>query len=129
MNWGMKMAEKERENKVLDALFQAARDAPPTPPDALLSRVLEDAIAVGNVPVAPRVLRTEPTPWRDFLRAVGGWPAMAGLTSAAVAGLWLGVAPPAALPGVANAYLGLEDGSYLVDAAPGFGFDLLEETL
>lgn len=129
MNWGLRMAEKECENNILDEYFKVARHRPPTPPNALMARVLADAVAAQDASERPRGARAPSRPWRDFLRVVGGWPAMAGLASAAVAGLWLGIAPPAALPDAANAYLGLGDAGYLVDAPPGFGFDLLEEAL
>ncbi|MEO3415406.1 hypothetical protein AAFO92_12180 [Roseovarius sp. CAU 1744] len=123
------MAEKDTENKMLESYFQAANEVAPEPSGRLMSRVLEDALAAQP---ASEALRSAPVVgglWRDFLRAVGGWPAMAGLVSATVAGLWLGIAPPAALPGATIAYLGLDDASYPVDAAPGLGFDLSEEAL
>ena len=130
MNWGIQMAENDSENKELYGFFDAAKATPPAPSDALMARVLQDAVAAQPIPDAPLRARVSASSlWRDFLRAVGGWPAMAGLASAAVAGLWLGVAPPAALPGAATAYLSLGVDSYLVDAAPSLGFDLLEEAL
>ncbi len=33
----------------------------------------------------------------DRLDVIGGWPTFSGLAAATVAGLWIGVAPPAAL--------------------------------
>ena len=53
---------------------------------------------------------------------------MAGLATAAVAGVWLGAFPPGVLPEATNSFLAGED-IYLVDTAPGLGFDGLEEAL
>lgn len=35
---------------------------------------------------------------QQFLRVLGGWPAMGGLAAACAAGVWIGVAPPDFLP-------------------------------
>lgn len=123
------MADKEFENNDLTVFFDAAKDLPLTPPNALMARVLEDAIAAQPVAVSPRARPLLARRWREFTRAVGGWPAMAGLATATVAGVWLGVAPPAVLPDATNAYLDLGGSSYLVDAASDLGFDLVEEAL
>lgn len=73
----------------------------------------------------------------QMLAAIGGWPAMAGLATAGVAGLWIGIAPPAALADVAGtltqgvagfAANSASDDLYLVDPVPGFALalDLME---
>lgn len=82
----------------LDALFEAARAHSPAPSEAFLARVVADAAAVDAArrqsaaqaaaqPGARRGLR-------DRLQAIGGWPALAGLATATVAGLWIGYAAP-----------------------------------
>ena len=123
------MTDKDFETTDLSRFFEAAKQAPPTPPKALMHRVLEDARVVQPQGIrAPRqslLVRR----WREFAGAVGGWPAMAGLATATVAGVWLGVMPPAALPDATGAYLDLGGSSYLVDTAPDLGFDLVEEAL
>ncbi len=123
------MADKDIENNDLALFFDAAKEMPPTPPNGLMRRVLDDAIATQPDVVAlrrpPLLIRR----WHEFARAVGGWPAMAGFATATVAGVWLGVMPPAVLPDATSAYLDLGDNSYLVDAAPDLGFDFFEEAL
>lgn len=121
MNWGLPMTDKTTENDDLALFFEAAKGAPPPPPDALMTRVLADAMVT-----QPRARPGFSELWREFARTVGGWPAMAGLATATVAGVWLGVAPPAVLP---ETYLSLGESSYLVDTAPDLGFDLFEEAL
>ncbi len=128
-NWGTRMTEKEMKNKELDACFQALRDTSTPPSSKLLARVLADAEAelAKRVPLPPA--RAGLTWWREFLRAVGGWPAMAGLATATFAGLWIGVSPEGILPDATSAYLGLNDAAFAVDVAPDLGFDLIEEAL
>jgi hypothetical protein len=80
----------------LDDLFAAARADVPVPSPALMSRVLADADAAQPRPaprVAAPVLRGA---WfATLVAALGGAGAMAGLATATVAGLWIGLAQPA----------------------------------
>ncbi len=123
------MTNKDIENNKLDNFFHAEKSDPATPSNALMARVLADAEAE-QARFAP-VVRARVTPgrWQEFLRALGGWPAMAGLATATVAGVWLGVSPPGILPDATGAYLSLDGSGYAIDAAPGLGFDLIEEAL
>jgi hypothetical protein len=68
----------------LEAAFERARAAPPRMPDTLSARILADAAALQ--PAVPI--------WRRMLRAIGGPAGLGGVTAAAAAGLWLGIAPP-----------------------------------
>ena len=120
------MSDKEFENKELSDMFQVAREAAELPSRALMARVEADAMATQ---ARFDTSRARPAFWRDLFRTLGGWPSMAGLATATVAGVWLGAFPPDFLPSAADAYLGLSDAGYLIDAAPGLGFDLGEETL
>ena len=91
----------------LDPFFDAARRRPDPAPDDLLARIEADALA--EMPVAPP--RTAPPSlWQGLKDAVGGWPALAGLATAALTGLWLGFAPPEA---VENTWLALTGDSLL----------------
>ena len=78
----------------LDDLFAAARADVARPSAALMARVLADAAAEQPrkpVPVRPRFRLAA------LIAALGGSGGIAGLASATVAGLWIGLAPPAAV--------------------------------
>lgn len=87
----------DRDTDMLDAAFAAARTGAPAPSGDLLDRIMMDADAVlhGGVQSRPRPRRA---PLRAMLfEAIGGWPSLGGLVAATVAGLWIGVSPPAVL--------------------------------
>jgi hypothetical protein len=92
----MTMTERHEsdDDAALDALFGAARAARPDPSAALLARIAADAEAVA----ADRARQAAARPSRGgifgWLPAIGGWPALAGLATAAVAGVWIGYAQP-----------------------------------
>lgn len=80
----------------LDRLLATAAKAAPAPSDALMERVLADALALQPQPAA---LRTAPPPVRAshlsrLLAALGGGPALAGLSMAAAFGIALGYLSP-----------------------------------
>lgn len=86
----------------LEALFAAGRTAAPAPSAGFLARVLADAEALqaargaAVAPVAP-VMQRAPIPPRGGVMAAlrgvfGGWGALGGMLSAAVAGVWIGFA-------------------------------------
>ena len=124
------MTEKKSDQIDLDAALAALKDEAPLPPSDLVSRVLSDAVAV-QAGLAPQHATPERRQgiWQELLRTLGGWPAMAGLATAAVAGVWLGAFPPGMLPEATNSFLNSGDDVYLVDVAPELGFDGLEEAL
>lgn len=108
----------------LDALFDAARAAPAPLSEDMLNRLTRDALEVqagfaASPAAAPRRGRLA-----GWLAAIGGWPAMATLATAGVAGLWIGAMPPAFVEtlglGSATASDTAEDDLYLVDPLPGF---------
>jgi hypothetical protein len=90
----------------LTAFFDAARQEGETPSGDFIARLEMDALRLQPVPEAQR--RPAPKAWRqpaskaqrrgafwsDLLRALGGWPAVAGMTAAGCAGLWIGMSPP-----------------------------------
>ncbi|CUH65687.1 hypothetical protein TG4357_02002 [Thalassovita gelatinovora] len=118
----------ERDFDTLELFFDAARHRAEDPSADLMQRVLDDALA------EQRLQQSAPAPMpvarsgllRQFLAAIGGWPAVAGLATASVTGLWIGVNPPAAVTDTAESYLSSGADSYLVDMMPGFQFDLAE---
>ncbi|SDN42878.1 hypothetical protein SAMN05216196_101509 [Lutimaribacter pacificus] len=118
------MAGTDRNDTRLETLFEAARGAAPKPSADLLARVLADAEAV-QAAAAPVPRKSAPRlRWRQFVDAIGGWPAMAGLVSAGVAGLWLGISPPAALDDLGIAGAGTDE-AVLVGMLPGVELALL----
>ncbi|SFB08183.1 hypothetical protein SAMN05421688_2812 [Poseidonocella pacifica] len=104
----------------LDRHFTAAR-AEREPDDALLARVLSDALRV-----QAEWERPAPRAWPSLKEIFGGWPSLAGAALAGVAGFWIGVAPPQSFDTLAYEMLGLETTEAVLDPVSGFGFDLIE---
>ena len=74
----------------LDDLFAAARQAVPVPSAALVERIvdaLQQQSALHNQPDKQSFALPW---WRQLWRDVGGMPSLAGLTAAAVIGIWVG---------------------------------------
>lgn len=112
----------------LDQDFAALKAAAKPPSADLMVRVLHDADAVQEAFMTP------PAPRRDHLRArfmelIGGWPSMAGLATAGIAGVWIGLSPPAALIAGSQALLYGDAGDALVDMELGFGLSELDGDL
>ncbi|MEO1238372.1 MAG: hypothetical protein AAFW64_01690 [Pseudomonadota bacterium] len=114
------MSDRPSPDDPLETFFEAARATAPTPGADLTARVLADAAAAQPAPPVS-VRRAKPS----WFGALGGWPALAGLVTATVAGVSIGVADPAyvgdlAFSGFGDAYdfstigtaldLGLEGG-------------------
>ncbi|MGH1425579.1 MAG: hypothetical protein ACRBBU_12680 [Pseudooceanicola sp.] len=115
------------ELETLDALFaEAAADGPDMPAD-LAARMLDAAHAeqdrlgpardtVDRVPVRGGILR-------QFFDGIGGWSALAGMVTATVAGVWIGVSPPD-IVAQRTAWMGDASATgedlYLVDVASAF---------
>ena len=88
------MTTNERDDG-LEALFAEARALRPVPSEDLMARLMADA---ERERPQPAVVSAAPrSGWRDWISALGGWPAMGGLVAATVTGLWIGTAPPAGL--------------------------------
>ena len=108
----MKMADPKKplEDFELEDMFAAARSSHMEPTPDLMARIMADAeeVAAGNVQ-AP-----QPDPSSNLrstgflgqlLAAIGGWPAMAGLATAGVTGLVIGLGSAETLDGLASDYL------------------------
>lgn len=92
----------------LDALFTTARAHPPVPSEALMARVLADALEQQPKAVAapaPVVVRREGVLAR-LAALFGGVGALAGIGTAAAAGLFIGYVQPSGLSGLDDAVLG-----------------------
>ena len=121
----MKMADKRPLNDLeLDGLFSAARDAAPVPSEDLMARILADAearIAAVETPDAPRR-----GVFAGVLGLIGGWPAAAGLVTATMAGLAIGLVTPETLDDLTGGYLASATAYELEDLMPSYG-DILGE--
>lgn len=89
----------DKDDAFLDDIFAAARDADGTVSDALIDRVVADA---GLVPRAP----VKETLWQSLVSAIGGWPALGGVVTAGLAGVWVGFMPPMQVESFAASVLG-----------------------
>lgn len=94
--------QSDQEN--LDTLFAELRHEEASPPEALFSRVLADASALQPTPVIAPVQHQNVL--QKIADAIGGWPAISGVAAAGVAGLWVGLAPPASIDAWAADMLG-----------------------
>jgi len=81
------------DDDMIDALFAQARTQSPGVPDDLMARVLADAADM----LVHSVAAPKPRIWPAFLELIGGWPSVGGLAMAGVAGIWVGIAPPASV--------------------------------
>lgn len=118
------MTEQHQTDRTLEAFFEAGRRAAPQPSGDLMARILADAGAARAV--APVVRPKQRGLLAGLVAAIGGWPAVASLATATVAGLYIGVSPPAQLEDFAVTYLGTTDYTALGDYSPGFEYILTE---
>jgi len=124
----MPMTENQNNDARMEAALDAARMDGPEPSAALMARVLADAEAA-QAGFAPRMHRpARRTYLHQLLDALGGWPAVAGLSMAGVAGIWLGISPIAGVSETLAGYLGVEASTaYAVDVMPGAELGLVWE--
>lgn len=111
----------------LDALLAAARDTGPAPSQALIDRVMTDAAALQPRP-APvvRPVARGGVGWLGRLASVfGGGGALAGVSLAMVAGVFIGVMQPEPVAALTSALL-VDTSLGTVDLLPA-GADLWEE--
>lgn len=110
----------------LETYFAAERDVTSQPSVELMARIMADSRthAQTHSPAARAALTPRPAVRRgmfaSLLDAVGGWPSLAGMATATVAGVWIGFSQPAGLDLVADQLLGTSDTTYLVDLVPAF---------
>ncbi len=95
----MAMSDATEEFDGLEAFFRAGRAAAPDPDARLLARIEADALALQQARLAPppAAVASRPSRWSGLREALGGRRVMAGLVTATLAGLWLGVAQPTQL--------------------------------
>lgn len=106
------------EDQELERFFAAARAAAPKPSDDLVGAVLRDAELLQPRQIVQAARRT--SPWHEFWRGLGGWPAGAALAGAVIAGVALGYFSPDPLAGVSAALLESEVSGSADELFPGF---------
>lgn len=112
----------------LDVFFEAAREHRLHPSDALMSKVLADGLAqqAGMTRPDARPARRGGV-FSGLFSALGGWPAMAGLATAAAAGIWIGVSPATGLSDrVSTALASGADEAYVIDYSRDYAALLFE---
>lgn len=115
------------DDTALEAFFEAGRAHAPDPGADLLARIVADAEAEIDARSAPAPV---PAPhrgvWAALAAALGGWPALASMATAAVTGVWIGFAAPDQVNAVAGGLLPAgsiagETFNELEDLLPGYG--------
>lgn len=104
----------------LNKEFCALKTRATPPGDDLMARVLADADAVQAEILAPPRSVRKPFTVR-FMAFIGGWPSMAGLATAGLAGVWIGVSQPAALVQTSETLIYGDLSGAMVDIDPFFG--------
>ncbi|MGH1368663.1 MAG: hypothetical protein ACRBCL_08595 [Maritimibacter sp.] len=105
----MSMNNEDRlTDDALDAFFAAAKSDAPTPSDALMTAIMQDAIRAAE---GFEAVKTAPARgpkmglWATLMAVLGGWPAVAGMATATVAGVWIGAAAPQGVSSFAGGVL------------------------
>ncbi|MCK0138411.1 hypothetical protein [Aliiroseovarius sp. F47248L] len=134
------------DDRELEALFDAARFDSASPSDRLMAAILDDAAAeqVGrdgsqhtstNIPLEQIHGRRRARGfWADLRASMGGWPALAGMATATVAGVWIGFSSPTQLEAMSGGlvlsgnYSATEQSYVLEDLTPSYlGTDVFME--
>lgn len=128
MNWGLAMTDnKNLSDAELEQLFEEMAASNPVPTTDLVARIIADADGVMNDRATGVIAVQKPLGLRQrlasFLSGIGGWPAVAGLATATVAGIWIGYAPPSSVSDLASSYISTDVSYDIGDYIP--SFDLL----
>ena len=110
----------------LAAHFEALKARAAEPDAALLARIMADADREQAAHMAPPPRPSRSGLLAGLVNALGGWPAMAGLATAAVAGVWIGAAPPDGLTAVAQQMMGGDTATLMIDVDLESAFILAE---
>lgn len=116
----MRMNDHKDDGVMIDALLSDVRSVQVTPDDSLMARVMADAHRVDHSEPAAQPAASW---WAALHDLLGGWPTVGGMALAGVAGLWVGIAPPAPVENLAAGVFGTTDTVSLLD------FDLALEGL
>ncbi|WP_372840692.1 hypothetical protein [Phaeovulum sp.] len=120
------MADVKQTDEMLEALFDEARFEAFELPPGLLARVLADAdaeLAARTAPppraTAARGISGFGAVLKELFGAIGGWPAVSGLASATVAGVWIGFAGVGGLALTTADLLGGDETLAVMNLLPG----------
>ncbi|MGJ8610456.1 MAG: hypothetical protein ACSHWY_05155 [Octadecabacter sp.] len=104
------MTTDKTDDKLLEAMFAQARVPDLVPSEGLFDRIMMDAdtVLADAMPAAAPVMpvRAKQGMGAMLLDIIGGWPSFSGLAAATVAGVWIGVAPPAAITDISSGIWG-----------------------
>ncbi len=119
--------EAEMNDSDLDDLFAVAKRHKTAVSSDLMARVMADADLHMPRPVVPkRVVAPRVGVWSAIVTAIGGAGALAGLSTATLAGVWIGFAQPTAISAVTDVLWTDEAVYETVDVLPAFD-DFLTE--
>ncbi len=108
-------------DETLNAFFSAAKAEAPDPSAAFIAQMAQAALDE-----QPRAaLRDAPGFWVQLRQTLGGWPGIAGLVAASVAGVFIGVSPPESLLSIYD-FQSAGAESLNVDPLSGFDLTMLE---
>jgi hypothetical protein len=96
----------DRDDDALDQVLRGARAGEPVG-DALLARVLADAAMVQAEMTAPRPAQARGGWFAGLSSALGGWPALSGVTLAGFVGLAIGFLAPDVVDGLSGGQIGI----------------------
>lgn len=123
--------QRPQDDDALEAFFAAAKRTTPVPSDALLAKVMADALAAQEArqqaPARQRQQAARPGVLAQLRDALGGWPAFGGLAAAGVMGLAVGLVAPLGQDGLALLSQNGVGDAYLVDLMPELDFDIAME--
>ena len=122
------MTDASEKPDPLETEFASLKAQAVLPGDDLMARVMADAEAEQAAFVAPPADTRRPFRIR-FMALIGGWPSMAGLVTAGLAGVWIGMAQPALLVSGTEALFSGDASMALDDLDTGFGLSVLEGAL
>jgi hypothetical protein len=112
------MMMTDRDMDELDALFAAARSHRVAVDGDLMARVLADAAAAQPLVASPRArVSSRDRLTRALQDLLGGWRPLGGMVAAGLAGLWVGLAPPAGIEGLAARMIGTNQSVILLPEA------------
>lgn len=121
-----KATEMTDRDPLLDDLFRQARENPPVADSDFMARILADAVALQPVPRPIVAAPARRSLWSRLITMLGGAAVIAGLGSAAMAGLVIGYVQPAPLTNLADSF-GIVEAGDSVELLPGLDGLLTEE--